>query len=93
VTFASPNGHAVLQVLEHDRHGRARAFEHQARLTLPGMVSAASHWDQSSEAIGRFLAVFSLEHLSGTVTSQSRSPSKTIQLSEPIANLVPTGER
>ena len=44
----------------------------QAPLTLPGMLSTAGHWDQSSSGIFQFLPKFSVRDLASVVTSRWR---------------------
>jgi hypothetical protein len=39
-----------------------------APLTLPGTLSTAGHWDQSSRAIVQFLSSFSVRDLASIVT-------------------------
>jgi hypothetical protein len=45
----------ILEVLDDGGHWQASTLEHQAPLTLPGMLSTAGHWDQSSAAMLKLL--------------------------------------
>ncbi len=54
-----------------DQHVKSGGFggsEQVAILALPGMLSTAGHWDQSSRAIFQFLPNFSVKDLASIVT-------------------------
>jgi hypothetical protein len=67
----------ILEVLDDGGHRQAGTLEHQAPLTLPGMLSTAGHWDQSSAAMLELLR-FRLRQNAAAVTraqAAARSPS------------------
>ncbi|HEU4890704.1 MAG TPA: hypothetical protein VFT47_04100, partial [Vicinamibacterales bacterium] len=62
----------------------------QAPLILPGMLSTAGHWDQSSAAMN-LPPRSRLRQIAAPVTSSSRGL-KRLHLPQPPVELVPTGE-